>query len=559
MNSGNHIDTMSDEAHAVLRKALEALNQKPPQNDDVLERIIHHLGEMGRYQRWLVIALGPFGMIVSFIYCVPMFTTATPQQHWCRVPALQDLDVELRRNLSIPGAAAGLDWDRCMMYDANWTEVLETRMVPPVGTPTIQCQHGWEFLYNDIPYETITSQREWVCDKASYVPLSQAMFFVGSLVGCSLFGLMGDAYGRLPAFLAANAVGFVGGIASIISTGVWDYTASRFVSGMANDSCYMMLYILVLEYVGPGHRTWVTNVSIALYCGGGAILTPVLALWAQDWRKLVLVTTLPMLLAFGTPWTIPESVRWLASVGKVNKATKVLKKFEKVNKRQIPKVLYNEFIVSSNIKSTTDESMKALMQNAALRNSFIVLILVNTIIIIGFDAILRLSESIGENFFVTFALSSAVEIPALGIVILTLDRFGRRPVTAFTLLVSGIFSFVCAFFSRGTAQMILAVTMRFFINMSMSAGLQIVPEMLPTPVRSTGSSLLHVILYMGTIFSSYIAFLGKLWQPLPLVTIGVLCLVGASIGLLLPETKGRSMPQTIAEGEKLVKETRLCA
>ncbi|XP_026764743.2 organic cation transporter protein-like [Galleria mellonella] len=539
-------------------EASEALNIKASK-DDVMERIIQHVGEMGTYQRWLVLAMCPFGMALSFIYCVPMFATATPQKHWCRVPELQHLDIDLRRNLSIPGAATGSDWNRCMVYNTNWTKVLETLKPPPPETPTVPCQYGWEFLYDDIPYETVASERGWVCDQASYVPLSQAIFFVGSLVGCCLFGWMGDTYGRLPAFIAANIVGFVGSIASIVSKGVWDYTASKFLCGMANDSCYVMLYILVLEYVGPGHRTWVTNMTMALFCGGGAVLTPVLALWVQDWRKLVLVTSLPMLLALGTPWTVPESVRWLASSDKMERATTVLRKFEKVNKKQIPEDVYTEFIASSKIKSNSDESMKALLKSPPLRNSMIAIILVTMLTCIAFDGILRLSENIGDNFFVTFALSSMAEIPALGVVVLTLDRFGRRTVTVVTLLLAAMFSFLCAFFARGPAQMTLAVVMRFFVNMAMSAETQIVPEMLPTAVRTSGNSLVHVTFYIGTIFSSYIVFLGRYWQPLPLLLFGLMCVVSGAIALLLPETKGRAMPQTIAEGERLVRETVLCA
>lgn len=45
-----------------------------------------------------------------------------------------------------------------MTYDTNWTEVLNTLSPPPSETPLIPCQHGWEFEFKDIPYETVTTE-----------------------------------------------------------------------------------------------------------------------------------------------------------------------------------------------------------------------------------------------------------------------------------------------------------------------------------------------------------------------------------------------------------------
>lgn len=63
-----------------------------------------------------------------------------------------------RRNLSAPGAATGGSWDSCMTFDVNWTDVLETMQPPPEGTPMIPCQHGWDFEFSDIPYETVVTE-----------------------------------------------------------------------------------------------------------------------------------------------------------------------------------------------------------------------------------------------------------------------------------------------------------------------------------------------------------------------------------------------------------------
>lgn len=51
-----------------------------------------------------------------------------------------------------------MDWDRCSMFAANWTEVLANMTPPAADTPTVPCRNGWEFLYHDIPYTTVVSE-----------------------------------------------------------------------------------------------------------------------------------------------------------------------------------------------------------------------------------------------------------------------------------------------------------------------------------------------------------------------------------------------------------------
>lgn len=37
---------------------------------------------------------------------------------------------------------------------------------------------------------------------------------------------------------------FIGGIASIYTTGLWDFAFARFIVGTSYDSCFMTMYIL---------------------------------------------------------------------------------------------------------------------------------------------------------------------------------------------------------------------------------------------------------------------------------------------------------------------------
>ncbi|XP_068628771.1 beta-alanine transporter-like [Battus philenor] len=534
----------------------EEMKKKEAGDSDALERVLYHVGEIGLYQKLLFVSMMPFGVFFAFIYFGQMFITATPQRHWCRVPELEHLDLAIRRNLTVPRVGDG--WAQCVMYNANWTKVLETMMPPDPSTETVPCLNGWEFELGDIPYHTIVSEREWVCEFSGFVPLAQTIYFVGSLVGGIFFGWMADRFGRVPAVVGTNLVACVGGLGTIYTTGIWDFIFCRFLVGMAFDNCFMMMYILVLEYVGPRHRTWVANMSIALFFGFGCLLLPWLAYWIADWRKFAWATSLPMAFCLLVPFFIPESARWLASRGRVNQAVKVLKRFEKINGTKIPQDVLDEFIVSSSQTRQTNETIVDVFRSGPLRNAIVFMVVIYMACAVIFDGLVRMSEGLGLDFFITFTLTSATEIPSVTLVAIVLDRWGRRNLTIGPIITAGILTIVAAFSSKGLPQVVLAIAARFAINMSYNAAVQWSTELMPTGARASGSSLVHVSGYVATMLSPFIVYSERLWAPLPLLILGVTALMASSFGFLLPETMGRPMPQTIDEGERFVRSHALC-
>ncbi|XP_061720782.1 carcinine transporter-like isoform X2 [Cydia pomonella] len=537
----------------------EELNKKSTNTDhDVLEAIFIYIGEIGRYQKFLFCAMLPFGLFFAYVYFVQMFIAATPQRYWCHVPELAHLDLELRRNLSAPGAIEGEDWERCWTFQTNWSLVLDTMAPPGNDTPTAPCQHGYDFELTDIPYHTVVSERGWVCDKSSYAPMAQSIFFAGSFVGGLLFGWLADRFGRIPALVGSTMIGFVGGVATIYTNGIVDFTIARFLVGMAYDSCFMMIYILVLEYVGPRYRTLAANMSIALFFGAGCVSLPWLALGLADWRTLLWATSAPMLIVLAIPFTVPESVRWLVSRGRTNQAVRVFKTFEKINRTHIPQEVMDDFVIASRQTQNQKHSVSALFRSAPLRTMLAYMVAVYMCCALVFDGLVRLSESLGLDFFLTFTLASATEIPSVTLLALVMDRWGRRKLTVVPMGLSGALIGIAAFLPKGVPQTTAAVMARFFINMSYTAAIQWSTEMLPTGVRASGTSLVHVSGYVATVLSPFIVYSERYWSSLPLVIMSGLAVLAVGCGLMLPETMGRPMPQTIADGEKLVRNYTLC-
>ncbi|XP_049698394.2 solute carrier family 22 member 3 isoform X1 [Helicoverpa armigera] len=537
--------------------AKQELTKQPKSDVDALELVLQHVGEMGRYQKLLFVCMMPFGFFFAYVYFVQMFIAATPQRHWCAVPELAHLDMELRRNLSAPGAETGV-WDKCSTFDVNWTQVLQTLTPPPPGTPTIPCQHGWDFEMVDIPYQTVVTERGWVCENAGYVPMATAVFFAGAVAGGIILGWVADHFGRVPAIMGANLIGGIGGVATIFTTSVWDFVLCRFLVGMAFDNAFMMIYILVLEYISARHRTWVANISIAMYFGLGCVSLPWMALWISDWRLLVWVTSTPMFIVLLAPWVLPESARWYVSRGRTNQAVQVLRKFEKVNGTKIPDDVMDEFIVASTQTKQTNESLLVLMKSVPLRTIMILMLILYMSCAVVFDGLVRMSDAFGLDFFISFTLTSATEIPSVTLLAFVLDRWGRRNLTAGPLSIASVLIGIAIFVPKGIPQASMAIGARFFINMAYTAVIQWSAELLPTGVRASGFAALHISGYIASVLSPYIVFSERLWTLLPLLILGVVSVLGSGISMVLPETKGRPMPQTMADGERIVQEQGFC-
>jgi hypothetical protein len=56
-----------------------------------------------------------------------------------------------------------------------------------------KCTNGWYYEYSSL-YPTMATEANWVCDKDRMPYIIQTIFYMGTSIGCLVFGYIADRY-----------------------------------------------------------------------------------------------------------------------------------------------------------------------------------------------------------------------------------------------------------------------------------------------------------------------------------------------------------------------------
>lgn len=534
-----------------------ALRPKLETFDDILP----YVGDFGRYQWFLLFALLPYSVAYAVLYFSQFFETIVPQEHWCKVDELANSSYtqQERIQIAIPASKEYPYYDQCHQKDLNFGEILRTgkdlRFLDLRTNKTVPCT-GWEYNFTQIPYASIGAELDWVCEREYLISMVQAIFFCGSIVGGFVLGWVADHKGRIPALMFCNSIAFLASIATASANSFWSFSICRFLTGLAFDNCINIPLIIVVEYMAVNRRTLVVNVAFGIYFALGSTILPWIAYYIADWRYFAYVSALPMLSVFVTPWILPESARWYVSNGMTDKVIQKLRRIARVNRKNPDGRIYDTFVrnLDSSERLTETATVFDLFKTPRLARNTILLVCFWFLTVMSFDGHVYALKLIQSSVFVSFSLACATELPAGLLLTLLLDRWGRRFCGFITLAMTCLFSFAELMLHSTSAKLMMSVLSRFCLNMAANVGLQYAAEILPTPVRSQGVSLIHIFGIIAHSLAPYIVDAAKVWESLPMLIIVMASFAGATFVVFLPETLGQDLPQTLYQGEEFGKD-----
>jgi MFS transporter, putative metabolite:H+ symporter len=380
--------------------------------------------------------------------------------------------------------------------------------------------------------------------------------FLGMMLGSFLTGFLGDRYGRRFTFQANLAVFGLASIAATFSPSMTVLILLRFVMGVGLGAENVVGYATMTEFVPPQARgKWLGIISVFVVAG-----LPVTALLGTliiprfGWRIMFMLGGLGALIVWQLRKALPESPRWLESVGRTQEADAILRAIEdEVSLHHGP--LKPPADSSLAIPS---RSLRMLLGPVLLPRMIVgatTLIVVNTLIY-GFVTWLptffvQAGRSIAWSLGYSLVMSLGAPIGSV-IGASTADSWGRRPTilgaSLLTIVIGGIYPFV-----RDPRELLIAgflLTIPIFVLVTLLFAIYI-PELFPTEVRMRASGICNTFGRGATIVTPFIVVaLFKSYQirGVLALTIGLLIVQIVVVLIFGVEPKKRRLEEIDTEG-----------
>lgn len=397
--------------------------------------------------------------------------------------------------------------------------------------------------------ETLTTELDLVCDSDYKVNFIGTIMMVGLLVGSILGGPLSDRVGRKRTLTAALCLM---GPLVIIEGFVVNYIAFivlRFIIWTSICIMWISSHAMVVELFSKEYRKQAfifSSLLLPIYC---TIMIGIVYMerhWSlmHLWVGIIVCSTAPFLVFF-----LKESVRWLITNGRLNEAESILLKAAKTNRHRLTEDEVHE--VRHMIGNIAQENEGSVAGLGFVFNMFKGQLLPRTLILMGlwittvlsYYALTLNATSLAGNIFLNFILSFVADMPSCLFIYAFVDRLGRRYSITLAHSMLGAGCITMAFLPKSQSQTIMAMYLmgKFASSVSMNVLWLYTAELFPTNLRAQAVGLCSMVARIFGMTAPFIAKLGSIWPPLPMLVLGVPALVCGWLTILLPETTGRDL------------------
>ncbi|XP_026183665.1 solute carrier family 22 member 5 isoform X1 [Mastacembelus armatus] len=459
---------------------------------------------------------GPFQQQVFFLLCLTIipngfaglsivFIADTPP-HRCLVPERVNLS-DVWRNSSLPleeeSQSGALVPSKCSRYKlSDLLRFSGRRLLPGVdvnlsNVAQESCLDGWEYD-RSVYISTIVSEWDLVCDDKWKKPLTTSLYFCGVLTGSFISGQLADR--------------------------------NRDIGSTCPDNLL--------------HR----RCDYVLHCGLHVAATIcILHQRLEDASPRPRPAWLPLCAALVVGRFIPESPRWLLSKGRVQEAEAIIRDAAKKNKIEAPLVIFSPLQKELQSKKRKTHNICDLLHTRNIRWISVTLWLIWNIVTIGYFALsLNTANLHGDVYFNCF-LSALVEIPAY-ILSWAMFRWCSRRLSLFsTLFMGGIFLLFIQLIPTNLNSLAITVEMtgKFAVSTAFAIVYAYTAELYPTVLRNTALGSCSMASRIGSSIAPYFIYLRSYSVSLPYILMGSLTILSGLLSLLLPESYGMPLPDTI--------------
>ncbi|XP_037073382.1 solute carrier family 22 member 15-like [Pollicipes pollicipes] len=388
-----------------------------------------------------------------------------------------------------------------------------------------------------------------VCERTKNVYLLQSLFMVGMMVGAPLISPLADMFGRRRVVLVTFGLQALLVAALVVVPNYATFAVLRFLSGFLGVGG-LPCFTLCSELVRPQYRCRGGLLGSIFYSTGIQMLA-LSAYVIPQWRLLVLTSAALGSTSVLVLWLfVPASPRWLLLKGRTQEAQNIMLGVARANGVTPPV----SFTLVATRKETTSSPDNCCSLFRHWRAALWTVVLcfswaVHTLTYYGLTAA---AATMGENRFISFALSGLVEIPSTIALAWMLDKLGRRYSISGMMLAGGISCVLImllpdSYIDDEGGRLTLSLIGKLCIAATFNAIYIFTGEIFPTSIRSTAFGIINVCGRTAGIVYPFAALLDTVKRDLHFFIFGVLIITSALLSLLLPETVGKPLPKTVEE------------
>ncbi|CAO2584473.1 Solute carrier family 22 member 12 [Lemmus lemmus] len=409
------------------------------------EELLVRAGGVGLFQVLQMCTLLLSAVLIPFHMLLENFSAAVPD-HRCWTHVL-DNSSEVPTNLtreallaiSIP-PGPDLQPHPCRRFRLPQWQFLDHNATAAHGSEaaTEPCVDGWVYDHSTFT-ATVVTRWDLVCSSQSLKPLGQSIFMAGILAGSFVWGFLSYRLGRKPMLGWCYLQVAVAGTGAILAPNFFIYCGLRFLSAFGLAGIMLAQPTLMTEWTSAQARPLMMTLN-ALGFSFGHILTGSVAYGVRNWRMLQLAVSAPFFLYFVYSWWLPESARWLLTVGKLDQGLQELQRVAAMNRKkaegdtltmEVPPALLSQCLRWAWTRPTGQgEERPPQADSPTLTSRFA----------FGFTFYgLALNlQALGSNIFLLQVLIGVVDLPVKIGGLLLLDRLGRRLCQASSLVLPGL-------------------------------------------------------------------------------------------------------------------------
>jgi putative MFS transporter len=321
--------------------------------------------------------------------------------------------------------------------------------------------------------------------------------YIGQFVGALFFGWIAERIGRLPTLLVTIVLFVSMDIACLFAGGGASMLIFRFLQGIGTGGEVPVASAYINEFIGARKRgrfflLYEVIFPVGLLFAGlaGYFLVP-----EFGWRALFIVGLVPAVLMIPLRALMPESPRWLASRGKVDKADKVVSMLEHEAVKE-GKTLAAPTVRPVDTQATTPSDWRELFRGIYLKRTLMIWALWITVYLVNNGLVTWLPTLYQQVFKLPLQTSllygwitSAVGVVASIVCALYIDRVGRKRWYAIAFLAAAVPLVVLAAAGASTAtQVVILAPIGYAILQTIAFSLYLYSaELYPTRLRAVGT------------------------------------------------------------------------